>query len=166
MAIKLEPDVYITSNLCPYKTPNHTVALLDITSGIVYDTGMDFDEATPLEVIQKYHELVGRDFVVNSGPIFRIVKVNDDAYQYEEPRYYAAVIAAKINYNEGTMSYGWSVAVKGDTFDKELGKKIAQERLEKSPITVKYNPHCGIIMNVRLSDEVPHQLSKVIYNCY
>ena len=166
MAIKLTPDYNITSNLCPYMTPNHTVALLDIASGIVYDTGLDFNEATPLEVIKKYHELVGCEFVENTEPIFRIVKVNDDTYPYEKSRYSAAVIAAKINYNEGTMSYGWSVAVKNDTFDKEVGKKIAQERLEKSPITVNYNPLCGIIMNVRLSDNVPHQLSKVIYHYY
>lgn len=163
MAIKLEPDVCITSNLCVYKTPNNTTALLDITSGIVYDTGVDFDEATPLQMIKKYHEFVGREFVENAEPIFRIVKVSDTDHPYHEIRYVAGVIAAKINYDEGTMSYGWSVAVKGDTFDKEIGKNIAQERLEKSPITVKYNPLCGIIMNVRLSDDVPRQLAKVIY---
>lgn len=162
MNVKIEPGKYITACHLIGESKDNKICVIDRNDFTIIYTGLPFDGTTVTEVLKKFYEIKGTKFDPQNEPIIRIKKVNP-IFNYS--RYSHAVIAAKINYDEGTVSYGWSVSVKEDGFNKHIGVTIANERLEKNPITIPYNPLIGITKNVMISGTAPQPLQSVLHSC-
>ena len=162
MTVKLTPGLSLTKSTCVVKTQNGTVGVLDNNFNVV-ETGLSFDDdITVTQALKSYFNAMGKEFTPQAEPIIRFVKTD-----FEENIYSGITIVAKIDYDNGTMGYGWAVALQSDGFDKAIGKKIALERLEKNPVVVEYDPECGVFDNVSLGFEhAPHQVKKFLYNLY
>lgn len=156
MTVKIIPGMQITSNLHVVTTRHHSIGVIEENTMCFTDTGLSFDGARVTDVIREFYELNGKKFELNTEPIIRVKKIHPEFK--DQCRYSALVIAAKIDYDEGTLTYGWSVAVKTDKFSKERGEYYALDRLEKTPITIKYNPSLGIVDNICRSNSAPIQV--------
>lgn len=156
MPVQIIPGMQITSNLQVVTTRHHSIGVIEENTKCFTDTGLSFDGTRVTDVIREFYDLNGKEFEINPDPIIRVKKIPQE-YQ-DQCRYSALVIAAKIDYDEGTLTYGWSVAVKTDKFSRERGEYHALDRLEKTPITIKYNPSLGIVDNICQSNSAPIQV--------
>lgn len=149
MPVQITPGMKITSDLRVVKTRNNSIGVINEKDMCFTGTSLSFVGTRVTDVIREYYELNGKDFSLNTEPIIRIKKVPQS--QSHRTNYSGMVIAAKIDYDEGNLTYGWSVAVASDGFDQEFGKNKAIDRLHNSPLVVKYDPSKGIIDNVCFS---------------
>lgn len=156
MPVQITPGMQITSDLRVVKTRHNSIGVVDEKTMCVTDTGLSFDGTRVTDIIREFYELNGKEFHLNTNPIIRVKKIIP--VFKDRCRYSAMVIAAKINYDEGTLTYGWSVAVSTDEFDRELGENYAIDRLTNEPITIKYDPSEGIVENVCMSRSTPRQV--------
>ena len=161
MKAKIIPGNFITSCHLIGKAIDDTVCVIDYNDFSVTYTGLPFDGTTVTEVIKKFYEVNGKTFELQTEPIIRIKKVHP---VFDMCRYSHAVIAATINYDEGTLSYGWSVSVKEDGFNKHIGITLAKERLNTAPITIPYDPLTGVSTLIEDSGTAPQQLMAVLNN--
>lgn len=156
MPVQIIPGMQITSNLQVVTTRHHSIGVIEENTKCFTDTGLSFDGTRVTDVIREFYDLNGKEFEINPDPIIRVKKIPPE-YQ-DQCRYSALVIAAKIDYDEGTLTYGWSVAVKTDKFSRERGEYHAIDRLTNEPITIKYDPSEGIVENVCMSRSTPRQV--------
>lgn len=156
MPVQIIPGMQITSNLQVVTTRHHSIGVIEENTKCFTDTGLSFDGTRVTDVIREFYELNGKEFHLNTNPIIRVKKIIP--VFKDRCRYSAMVIAAKINYDEGTLTYGWSVAVKTDKFSRERGEYHAIDRLTNEPITIKYDPSEGIVENVCMSRSTPRQV--------
>lgn len=165
MTVKLTPGLSLTKSACVVKTQNGTVGVLDDNFNVV-ETGLSFDGTTITQALKAYFNAMDKEFTPQAEPIIRFVKT-DNCSNFEHDKYSGMTIAAKIDYDNGTMSYGWAVALYSDGFNKGIGKQIALDRLEKNPVVVGYDPEYGVFDNVgRGFEHAPHQVKNFLYNLY
>ena len=116
---------------------------------VFYD--VENDGANADEVLKAYFTKVGRGGEQNSEVIVR----------YDRNIWYNLVkskrktecsvltVAAKIDYSEMTLKFGWSVCVPGDNFCKAIGREQAVRRLEsEEAITIPYDAGMSIRENI------------------
>lgn len=79
-----------------------------------------FDGTRATDVIHWFYELNGGEFHLNTNPIIRVKRL------FLCLKTVVVIVRwsllQKNNYDEGTLTYGWSVAVSTDEFDRELGE--------------------------------------------
>ena len=117
------------------------------TVDVFYDK--ENDGANVDEVLKAYFESVGRGGEQNSD-----VVVRHDRNTWYNPvkrktECSVLTVAAKIDYSEMTLKFGWSVCVPGDNFCKATGRERAVSRLEsEEAITIQYNAGMSIRDNI------------------
>lgn len=117
------------------------------TVDVFYDE--ENDGANVDEVLKAYFVKVGREGEQNSEVIVR-----HDRNSWYDPvkcKFECSVltVAAKIDYSEMTMKFGWSVCSPKDNFCKATGRARAVSRLESDEaITIPYNAGMSIRDNI------------------
>lgn len=117
------------------------------TVDVFYD--VENDGANAAEVLNAYFTKVGRDGEQGSEVIVRydrIMRFNPVTRKFLNS---VLTIAAKIDYAEMTLTFGWSVCSPQDNFCKAAGRELAVSRLgSDEAITIPYNAGMSIRDNI------------------
>jgi len=117
------------------------------TVDVFYDTKND--GANVEEVLKAYFVKVGRGAEQSSEVIIRHDR-NDWYNSFKRKCEHSVLtVAAKIDYSEMTLKFGWAVCVPGDNFCKATGRERAVSRLDtEEAITIPYNAGLSILDNI------------------
>lgn len=117
------------------------------TVDVFYD--VENDGANVDEVLRAYFTKVGREGEQNSEVIVRYDRIKRFNPVTKKVLNSVLTIAAKINYAEMTMTFGWSVCSPQDNFCKEVGREQAFSRLNsEDAVTIPYNAGMSIRDNI------------------
>jgi len=118
---------------------NNQPAILDSSNARV-QVVEDYASTKPADLLKAYFKQIGRAEETTLVPIVRYIRNN----LLNE----VLTIVATLDYDAGTMTYGWALCTAKDNFNRAIGREIASRRLREEPITIPYMADMSIYDNI------------------
>ncbi len=129
----------IGNNVAVLNIQNHSVVVLDL------EYNSDAVEVEP--TLEAYFVKTGRARTESPELIVRYHRTWPSWHLQKNPS--VLTVAAHINYDQGSLRFGWSLCSQKDNFSKKIGRDLAIDRLNEGGVVIPYDPKKSIIQNIK-----------------
>ena len=146
------PGTQLTKDLRLCRIGN-SVAVLNIQnhSVVVLDLEYNSDAVEVEPTLEAYFVKTGRARTESPELIVRYHRTWPN-WNLQNPS--VLTVAAHINYNQGSLRFGWSRCSQKDNFSKKIGRDLAIDRLNAGGVVIPYDPKKSIIQNIEFAVNV------------
>lgn len=127
----------IGNNVAVLNIQNHSVVVLDL------EYNSDAVEVEP--TLEAYFVKTGRARTESPELIVRYHRIWPNWHLHNPS---VLTVAAHINYDQGSLRFGWSLCNQKDNFSKKIGRELAIDRLNAGGVVIPYDPKKSIIQNI------------------